>query len=92
MRSKEFQTLTRADGIIITIIAEIFEVIRNEQRVKKQSSKGRKSSSSFLWGAVMPADGNVRLDLFDETKTSNHRPLARNGVCKRLTEVRHKLS
>ena len=40
----------------------------------------------------MPADGNVRLDLFDETKTSNHRPLARNGVCKRLTEVRHKLS
>ena len=50
MRSKEFQTLTRVDLIIIPIIDEIFEVIRNEQRVKKQPSKGRKSSSSFLWG------------------------------------------
>ena len=40
----------------------------------------------------MPADGNVRLESFDETKTSNHRPLARNGVCERLTEVCHKLS
>ena len=40
----------------------------------------------------MPADGNVGLESFDETKTSNHRPLARNGVFERLTEVCHKLS
>ena len=34
--------MTRADGIIIAIIAEIFEVIRNEQKERKTVFKEKK--------------------------------------------------